>query len=307
MAVLILLVSIGGAACGNGNRKPTETSPTDALSTPNPQLTQTQSVETPTLESIPPSDTPLPLAALVNDESITLAEFQAELERYRQAQEESGQTPSENAEEIVLNELIDQVLLAQAAYQAGFALEETDLQARIDQLATQSGGIQALTDWLTLYGYTETDFRSALARSLAAAWMRDQVIMAVPETAEQVHARQILLYNEEEAQQVYDLLQSGQDFITLAYRYDPLTGGELGWFPRDYLFVPAVEEAAFNLQPGEYSPVIETELGYHIVQVIERDPLHPLAPDARQTLQVQILQEWLTQKRNQSEIQVLYP
>ena len=307
MAVLILLVSIGGAACGNGNRKPTETSPTDALSTPNPQLTQTQSVETPTLESIPPSDTPLPLAALVNDESITLAEFQAELERYRQAQEESGQTPSENAEEIVLNELIDQVLLAQAAYQAGFVLEETDLQARIDQLATQSGGIQALTDWLTRYGYTETDFRSALARSLAAAWMRDQVIMAVPETAEQVHARQILLYNEEEAQQVYDLLQSGQDFITLAYRYDPLTGGELGWFPRDYLFVPAVEEAAFNLQPGEYSPVIETELGYHIVQVIERDPLHPLAPDARQTLQVQILQEWLTQKRNQSEIQVLYP
>ena len=307
MAVLILLVSIGGAACGNGNRKPTETSPTDALSTPNPQLTQTQSVETPTLESIPPSDTPLPLAALVNDESIALAELQAELERYRQAQEESGQTPSENAEEIVLNELIDQVLLAQAAYQAGFVLEETDLQARIDQLATQSGGIQALTDWLTRYGYTETDFRSALARSLAAAWMRDQVIMAVPETAEQVHARQILLYNEEEAQQVYDLLQSGQDFITLAYRYDPLTGGELGWFPRDYLFVPAVEEAAFNLQPGEYSPVIETELGYHIVQVIERDPLHPLAPDARQTLQVQILQEWLTQKRNQSEIQVLYP
>jgi peptidyl-prolyl cis-trans isomerase C len=247
------------------------------------------------------------LAALINDEAITLAEFQAELGRYRQAQEEGGLLPQENAEEVVLSELIDQVLLAQAARQAGFVLGEADLGARIDQLAEQSGGGQALADWLSRYGYSEADFRTALARSLAAAWMRDQVVTAAPETAEQVHARQILLYNDEQAQQVYDLLQSGQDFTALAYRYDPLTGGELGWFPRGYLLVPAVEEAAFNLQPGEYTPVIKTEMGYHIVQVIERDPLHPLEPDARWTLQVQALQEWLTEKRNQSEIQVLYP
>ncbi len=43
-------------------------------------------------------------------------------------------------------------------------------------------------------------------------------------------------------------LQAGADFATLAYRYDPLTGGDLGWFPRGVLTQPAVEEAAFSLQ-----------------------------------------------------------
>ena len=164
-------------------------------------------------------------------------------------------------------------------------VDEASVQTRMDELAAQLGGMQPLADWMAAHGYTEAQFRQALGREMAAAWMRDQIALGVPETADQAHARQILLYNSEQAEQVLALLQGGQDFADLAEDYDPVTGGDLGWFPRGYLLSSAVEEAAFSLQPGQYSGVIETPLGFHIVQLVERDPQHPLSPDARQALQ----------------------
>ena len=74
-----------------------------------------------------------------------------------------------------------------------------------------------------------------------------------------------------------DDLEAGADFTELAYEYDPLTGGDLGWFPAGYLLQPDVETAAFSLQPGQYSGIIQTSYGYHIVYVIERDSNHPLS------------------------------
>jgi peptidyl-prolyl cis-trans isomerase C len=106
---------------------------------------------------------------------------------------------------------------------------------------------------------------------------------------------------------VYGQLQNGADFAELAANYDPVAKGDLGWFPRGYLSEPALEEAAFSLQPGQYSNVIQTRLGYHILQVIERDPQRPLDPDARQVLQDKALQEWMSKARSQSDIQILLP
>jgi len=136
--------------------------------------------------------------------------------------------------------------------------------------------------------------------------MRDKIIAAVPGTAEQVHAQQILLYNEDTARQVADQLSAGADFADLAALYDPNTGGELGWFPRGYLLEPALEEAAFSLEPGQHSDVITTEVGYHILMVLERDPQHPLSPDAYLVMQEKTLGDWLAQKRTESDI-VLAP
>ena len=116
-----------------------------------------------------------------------------------------------------------------------------------------------------------------------------------------------MLYNSDQANQVYSLLESGNDFAALAADYDPQTLGDLGWFPRGYLTQPALEEAAFSLPPGSYSPVIETELGFHILQVIEVDPQHKLTPDARLALQLLALQNWLQASREQSTIEVLLP
>jgi peptidyl-prolyl cis-trans isomerase C len=251
----------------------------------------------------PPTATPIPLAAIVNGEGVTQAEFAAELARFQSAQEALGNAiPPEEAAQRVLDDLINQVLLAQGAQAQGFSLEEAEVQARVDRLAGQAGGPDRLAEWQAAHGYSDASFRLALRRQILAAWMRDAVIAAVPETAEQVHIRQILLYNADTAQQVWAQLQSGMAFDALAAQYDPATQGELGWLPRGYLLQPAMEAAAFALQAGQFSEVIQTSIGYHILLVIERDPGHPLAPDARLALQNQALADWLHEQRARSTI-----
>jgi parvulin-like peptidyl-prolyl isomerase len=232
-----------------------------------------------------------------------MVEFNAELARYQKAQTDLGNTVGlDAATQIVLNDMIDATLLAQGAAYGGYTVDDAALQARIDRLAAQVGGAAALSDWEAAHGYTDADFRSALRRQVAAAWMRNQIIATIPSTAEQVHVKQILLYNSEEAQSVLDQLQGGADFESLAAQYDPVAHGELGWFPRGYLAETALEQAAFALQPGQFSGIVETGAGYHLLYVVERDPARPLAPDAMLSLQENAVKDWLTQRRNESTI-----
>ncbi len=69
-------------------------------------------------------------------------------------------------------------------------------------------------------------------------------------------------------------VNKGDDFATLAILYseDPVSakqGGELGMFQRGDMR-PQFEAAAFKLKPGEVSEIVETEDGYHLIQLIER-------------------------------------
>jgi peptidyl-prolyl cis-trans isomerase C len=266
----------------------------------------TGSVTVPTLTPtlfLTPTVTPVPFAITVNGEGITNSEFDAELARYQQAQAGLGNTVSqESATQAVSNDIVATLLLGQGAVAAGFVVDDATVQARMDALAAQVGGSDALSTWETAHGYSESDFRSALRRQIAAAWMRDQIASSVSSTAEQVHVKQILFYNEEDAQQALGVLQTGVSFDDLAAQYDSVTKGELGWFPRGYLASLAIEDAAFALQPGQYSAVIQDETGYHIFYVVERYLARQLSPDALLTLQEHAVQSWLTQQKNQSTI-----
>ena len=284
--LLVILLTLGLSACS------LDLGP---ASTPTPAPTHTP-VPTPT-------ETPVPLVITVNGQGINLDEYNAELARYQAAQTALGNTVTPDAAaQTVQNDMVDQLLLEQGAASQGYLVDDASLQARIDALAAQVGGPQALADWESAHGYTDNGFRSALRRQMAAAWMRDQVAASVPSTADQVHVKQILLYNADTAQGVWSQLQAGADFEALAAQYDPVTQGELGWFPQGYLLDPAVDAAAFSLQPGQYSQVIQTDAGYHIILVVERDPAHPLSPDARLALQIKALEDWLVQQRARSTI-----
>jgi peptidyl-prolyl cis-trans isomerase C len=284
-ASLLLLASLALSACNNR----TILEPT--LPTVTPTLAPT------------PTETPLPPALSVNGEEVSQADFDAELARYQAAQSALGKSVSPaEAVHTVRADLINTLLLAQGAAGYKYVVDDATLQSRLDALAAQIGGPAALTAWETAHGYTDESFRRDLRRQIAAAWMRDQLIASVPTTAEQVHVKQILLYNSDEAQSVLNQLQAGADFNMLAAQYDPQAHGELGWFPRGYLAEPALEEAAFALQPGQHSAVIQTELGYHILLVVERDPARPLSPDALLTLQERAIQEWLLQRQKESTI-----
>jgi peptidyl-prolyl cis-trans isomerase C len=286
----MLILAISLSACGS--LLGTTTPPTPSI----PTLTPVSATSTPP---------PPPLAATVNGEWITAKELETEVERYRGDQLALGNEVSlDQATPIVLEDIISQVLLAQAAREEGFELTEADLQSRIDALSANLGGADELVAWMSAYGYTEESFGPALKRAAEAAWMRDKIISAVPHTMEQVHAQQILLYNEETALVVADRLAAGADFAELAALYDPTTAGELSWFPRGYLLEPQIEEAAFSLEPGQFSEMITTDVGYHFVYVIERESEHPLAPDAYLVMQENALQDWLDKQRASGDIKL---
>ncbi|HET6846185.1 MAG TPA: peptidylprolyl isomerase [Anaerolineales bacterium] len=260
---------------------------------PTPTATPTASAS-----PAPPTATPEPLAASVNGEGIALAEWDAQVTQYLQAHAALGETvPEETASTYVLEDLIAEVLLAQAARQAGFVLTPDALQSRIQSLEKDLGGPDKLAAWQASHGYTEATFPAALQRATEAAYMRDQIISAVPHTAEQVHVQQILLYNESDATRISNQLRGGVDFDAMAAAIDPRTRGELSWFPRGYLLEPEIEEAAFSMQIGEISEVIHTDVGYHILKVLDRDENHPLSPDAYLALQEQALKAWVTEHR----------
>jgi len=260
--------------------------------------------------TVEPTVTPtsLPMALKVNGEGILLSEYESELSRLQAALTELGQEMTlEEQKERVLGNFTDELLLAQAAGKSGFTVTDEEVQARIDRLATDMGGAEKLAEWQSINGYTDETFRVALKRAIAVAWQRDTIVNNVPETAEQIHARQLFFKNEANAIAALAQLKKGIDFSTLARQQDDVLGGDLGWFPRGVLTQAEVEEVVFTMQPGETSEIIASNLGYHIVNVIEREPEHPLSTEARLILQEKALATWIENARAASTIEILVP
>ncbi len=108
-------------------------------------------------------------------------------------------------------------------------------------------------------------------------------------TPERVKVRHILIKTEgkpkedapklkAKAEDILKQLQHGANFADLAKKdsEDPGSaekGGELGWIVRGQT-VPSFEKAAFSLKPGQLSGVIETEYGFHIIQVEDKQTAH---------------------------------
>jgi parvulin-like peptidyl-prolyl isomerase len=97
------------------------------------------------------------------------------------------------------------------------------------------------------------------------------------ETEEAVRARHVLLRGEnaqERARLALERIRGGEDFAKVAKEVsDDLAtrdeGGDLGFFPRGRM-ADAFEQVAFSLEPGKVSEPVETEHGWHVVEVTER-------------------------------------
>ena len=131
----------------------------------------------------------------------------------------------------------------------------------------------------------------------------------MPSVAEQVHARHILVGNLELANSLREQVLGGADFGELAQQYSQdfstgPSGGDLGWFPRGVLTIPEVETAAFSLPEGQISPVVQSFLGYHIVQTLEREDARPLTPSALEILRRKAVEEWLAQQMQTANIEI---
>jgi parvulin-like peptidyl-prolyl isomerase len=154
----------------------------------------------------------------------------------------------------------------------------------------------ALQDYLNNTGQTEPRLRSNIQSDLYQQKVREAIGQEVPAVQEQIHARHIVFSSEDDANAGLQQLQGGAAWETLAANStDKATkdkGGDLGWLPRlgrDLSF----DDAAFALQPGETSPVVQTSRGSELIQVVERDQARPLADNQLDELRRRRFQDWL--------------
>lgn len=281
-----------------------------ATSTASPEITP---VVPPTAETsasvdatpIPPTPTSEPLAVLVNGESLTLADYERQMVRYAASMTAIGQDPDTpegqkallEARAWVLDRMIEQRLIVQAAHAQGIDVTDEEVDAAIQSLVTDIGQ-EVFNERLANEGLTLEETHVQLKDEMLASRMMEQVVAAVPEHTEQVHARHIVVGTEEEAHQILTQIKAGADFATLArtYSQDVFTrdrGGDLGYFPRGILTSPEVENAAFSLQPGQVSDVIKSNLGYHIIQVVDRVSDMEVSPENLRQLKDKAAREWI--------------
>jgi peptidyl-prolyl cis-trans isomerase C len=139
----------------------------------------------------------------------------------------------------------------------------------------------------------------------------DQEIAGKP-GEEQVRARHILVPTEPEANDIIAQLKKGADFAALAKQHskDPgaAQGGDLGFFKKGDM-VPEFADAAFALQPGQFSQTpVHTQFGWHVIKLEERKraeaPGYEQAHDElRQKMIQEDVQRVLQQARNDATIE----
>lgn len=255
---------------------------------------------------LPSTETPIPVAALVNGEPVYLEEIEDELARFQDARGTDLASSEMNA--LVLDALIDRALLAQGARENGFSISDSMIDEKIDQLIIDLGEEPSLQTWLDANHYTLASFRDALAKESLAAEMVRLIVEGVSKSDVHAHALHILVASQEEAQQIHDRISMGADFSELAvlHSLDLSTrpaGGDLGWFARGTLTIPEIEEIIFDLQPGDLSDVIASALGFHIVQLIELEE-RPLSFQLLEARRVQAVSSWLSAQREIAEIEI---
>ena len=107
---------------------------------------------------------------------------------------------------------------------------------------------------------------------------------SLPQVPEQVELRQIVLYpkvtdqykteSRQKAEAILDSVRRGADFAALAKKFSEdagsaKNGGDLGLVRRG-IFVKEFEEAAYALEPGQISGIVETQFGFHIIKLLEK-------------------------------------
>ncbi len=235
--------------------------------------------------------------------------LKSELEfSYLQYLAQSKQQPSADLKCQVFKSLVqDKLLLARAEIDSVTVEEDRvtgELNRRIDYLSAQVGGVERLEQYYNKsIRQLKDDLRKTIQDQLVMQKMQEEIAGKVRVTPKEVAAYfsripadslpyfssevelgQIVKYAEVSKQQKQEARQqleelrkrilAGEDFATLAKQYsqDPgsaAAGGELGFFKKKEL-VPEYEAAALRLEPGGISGIVESQFGFHLIQLIER-------------------------------------
>ena len=222
----------------------------------------------------------------------------------------------------------DAVADAEIASRAIVVTDE-ELAAKFDQLytdflATNNLTEESLTSLLAAQGMTLASFKESGRKNIRESLLLSKLQVAVAgpieltdeeietywetnkatySTEEQVRASHILVKTEDEAKAVVAQLDGGADFAAVAAEKsldasNAKKGGDLGFFSRGTM-VPEFEDAAFALEPGQRSGIVQTKYGYHIILVTEKKAAaEPALADVRDKVVEDAKQEIIDERSN---------
>jgi parvulin-like peptidyl-prolyl isomerase len=234
--------------------------------------------------------------AEVNDSGISFDQLQSAflnaISRYDDAVLSSlDQSAIVSFKKNILSQLIDYELLYQQAQKEKVKIPNDEINLEIDKIKDNFSTPEEFDEALKANNITLVQLKEDIKRQLMINSIleetRNQISISDEELLEyynenkesfhepeQVHARHILVETEEEANNLLLLLKEGlTDFAELAKEKSigpsAPNGGDLGFFTRGQM-VKEFEDAAFSLEPGEISGVVQTQFGYHIIKFEEK-------------------------------------
>jgi peptidyl-prolyl cis-trans isomerase C len=257
-------------------------------------------------ETKPPSESKV---ATVNKSIITQEDLTLEMGRVQQRFVSAGRPLSDaqlsKIREEILDGLIGRELLYQESQKKGIEIEEKAIDEETRKLkagfSSEDEYKQSLRDRNISEAAIESHFRKAIAvQKFIEIDFAQKATVSEAETRdyydshpdsfnqpERVRARHILIkvdpQGDESAktkarrrlEEIREKLKKGEDFGTLARTFSQgpssTRGGDLGYFRRGQMVKP-FEEAAFALNPGEVSDIVETRFGVHLIKVVDKKP-----------------------------------
>jgi foldase protein PrsA len=258
------------------------------------------------------------LAALVNDQGIRLEAFEREMAQFLIALAASGtdlQSDQVQAEmplyrQQILDLMIDDVLVQQAAVEMDTTVTDQEIQTRVAEEVAVGGGIEPFQTWLEETGQTWEELNRDVCQDLLNQAIFERVTSEITGTMDMVWARQIVVATQAESMLILTRLASGEPFENVAREVslDEQTrdsGGDLGWFPVGKGWMPLeIEVAAFAGAPGQVQGPILVGERYVIVQTIEREENRTLDPGTLDALRVTAFERWLAGRRAAAGIKI---
>lgn len=222
----------------------------------------------------------------------------------------------------LLTFLIHQQIVQDYADEKGISVSQEEVQEQLDLLITQLGGRQAFDAQIRQSGATTADveelvrhqiLRQKVADRVVAEEVGDEQLMQTYEerVAEftQVRVAHILVDDEEQARDVLKDAKPG-NFAELARRFsqDPGSaqqGGELG-LQRPADLVDPFGQATLDIPVGEIGGPVETEFGFHVIWVQDREtqPFEEVRDQLLEEVRGEVFTEWLVGRLEGSEIRV---
>jgi len=270
--------------------------------------------------------------AQVNDELITVEEFNQEFKDVVLESEKHEKAALEDLKKAFLDQMIERKLLAQEARRSGIKISEEELTQAISEIK-KDYPVNAFGERLGLRGMSLEDWKVRLGEKLLAEKMirnhlnyqgeiKENEVRKYYEThlslfqiPQRVRARQIIVADGEEAIQILKRLKKGESFEKLAKEKslgpERIQGGDLGYFRQGER--PSEFDPLFSMEVGAISDVIKSPYGYHIFKLEEKsDPRVITFEEARPTIIKELrkqkgeeeFQKWLKGLKGRAKLRV---